>query len=112
MDDEPKIITVGTAPPLPDVAKWLRECPHIRKITLCCTDEPSVTQEDPTYPSSFRCIDVGVQSMVGGRLANARVRIADSQAGDPIRLIKTILEEAEAAFADLQAGAEGQISDR
>ena len=112
MDEEPKIITVGNAPPLPDVARWLRECPHLRKITLCCTDEPSVTQDHPTSPSSFRCIDVGVQSMVGGRLANARVRIADQQASDPIRLIQLILEEADAAFADLQADADGRISDR
>jgi hypothetical protein len=50
--------------------------------------------------------------MVGGRLANARVRIADQQASDPIRLIQLILEEADAAFADLHANADGRISDR
>jgi hypothetical protein len=112
MDDEPRIITVGGQRPAPDVAKWLREQPHHRRITLCCTDEPSVTQEDPTSPSAFRCIDVGVQSLVGGMLAHARVRIADHQASDPIQLITLALEESEAAFADLQAPRGVRISEK
>lgn len=111
MEDQ-RIITVGTDRAAPDIAAWLREQPHHRRITLVCTDEPSITGEDPTCPSPFRCIDAGVQSLVGGRLAGARVRIADHQASDPSRLIEIILEEATAAFADLQAHAEGQISER
>lgn len=112
MDDEPRIITVGRQRPAPDVAKWLREQPHHRRITLCCTDEPSVTQQYATYPSAFRCIDVGVESLVGGRLAGVRVRIADHQASDPILLVQLILEEATAAFADMQAGEGSPISER
>ena len=105
-DDEERIITVGKATPAPDIAKWLREQPYHRRITLCCVDAPSVTGEYPVQPSEFKGIQVGVSSLVGGRPANARVTVADHQAADPIRLIKTILEEAEAAFADLAASEE------
>jgi hypothetical protein len=117
MCDEPKIITVGKSHPAPDVAKWLREQPHDRRIILVCRDEPSVKEEFPIRPSAFRCIDVGVESLVvcpsgEKRLAVARVQIADTIASDPALLFKTVLEEAAAAFADLRASDEVQISDK
>lgn len=111
-DDEPRIITVGKAPPPPDIAKWLREQPHHRKIVMCCRDEPSASGQHPVHLSAFRCIDVWVTSIVDGALAGAEVRVADHQASDPIRLVALILEEATAAFEELQAGSSDPISEK
>lgn len=109
MDDEPRIITVGHSPPPPDIAKWLREQPHHRRIVMTCVDAPSLTGEHPIAPSSFPCIHVGVHSLVGGIPAVARIVVADHQASDPNRLIQLIIEEAEAAFSGLVVeGADGQ----
>jgi len=114
---DPRIVTVGHPRPAPDVARWLREQAHDRRITLVCRDAPSVKEEFPTRPSAFPCIEAGVESLVEGadgekRLAVVRVQIADFIARDPGKLIQLILEEADAAFADLKAGGEGQISER
>lgn len=111
-EDGPNIVTVGKPKPLPDLAGWLREQPHHRKIVLCCRDEPSITGEFPVYPVPFRCIHASVSSLVDGRMAGAQVLVSDQQASDPVRLIQLILEEASAAFADLGESESGQISER
>jgi hypothetical protein len=112
MEDEPRIITVGKSHPPTDVAKWLRQQPHDRRIILSCVDAPSVRGEYPTHPSPDPCVDVIVNSLVAGQRAGVLVRVMDHQASDPARLFQIVIEEAEAAFADLVKGAEGQISEK
>ena len=111
-DDGPKIVTVGKPKPLPDLAGWLREQPHHRKIVLCCRDAPSITGEFPVYPAAFPCIHASVSGLVDGKMAGVQVMVADNQASDPVKLIQLIMEEASAAFADLGEGESGQISER
>lgn len=116
MCDEARIVTVG-GPASPDVAKWLRQQPHDRRITLVCRDEPSLKYEYPTAPSAFRCIEASVEGLVewaGGKMhmAGVRVQIADHIASDPKELVRLILEEADAAFAALKEDSGEKVSDK
>ena len=80
------------------LAKWLREQPHDRSITMRCCDDPSLDGRQPTHPSSFPVINVSATSLVDGKKAAVLVRVADFIFDDPQHLVKLIIQEIEAGL--------------
>jgi hypothetical protein len=84
------------------IAKWLREQPHDRSITMRCLDAPSLDESQPTNPSWSPCIDISATSLVDGRKAAVLVRVADFIFDDPQHLAKLIVEQVGAGLEDLK----------
>ena len=82
------------------IARWLREQPHDRSITMTCVDAPSLDESQPTHPSWSPCINISARSLVDGKKAAVLVRVADSLFEDtfPQHLVKLIVQEIEAGL--------------